>query len=64
MFIFCIAWPPAPLIKLSIAEKIIILFFIFNLQTEISQKFVFITFSVPIFLLILATFTKYEFFLN
>ena len=43
------ACPPAPLIKLSIADIIRILFVYFNLQTLISQKLVLITFSVPIF---------------
>ena len=38
------------LTKLSIADKINNLFLSFKLQTEISQKFVFKTFSVPKFL--------------
>ena len=37
------AWPAPPLIKLSITHTIIALFFCFDLHTDISQKFVFIT---------------------
>ena len=42
------AWPDAPLIKLSIAENIINLFFILVSHTEISHLFVFKTFPDPI----------------
>ena len=45
---FCIAWPEAPFTKLSIAEKIIILFLILVWQIEISQLLVFKTFPEPI----------------
>ena len=44
---FCIAWPEAPFIKLSIAEKIINLFLILVSHIDNSQLFVFITFPVP-----------------
>ena len=44
---FCIACPDAPFIKLSIAERIISLFFIFVSQIEISQLLVFKTFPEP-----------------
>ena len=57
------ACPPAPLIKLSIADKIIILFFRLILQTAISQRFILITFSVLIFLFSLAILIK-EFFVK
>jgi type I restriction enzyme R subunit len=40
-FIFCTAWPAAPLIKLSMAERITILFSV--TFTAISQKFVWLT---------------------
>ena len=46
-FMFCIACPEAPFIKLSIAEKIMSLFFNLVLQTEISQLLVLIIFPVP-----------------
>ena len=42
------AWPDAPLTKLSIAEKMTILFLCLVLHTEISQLFVFKTLPLPI----------------
>src|SRR3989338_10698961 len=39
-FIFCTAWPEAPLSRLSIAEIIIIVFLSWLTLTPISQKFV------------------------
>ena len=44
---FCIACPDAPFTKLSKAESITNLFFIFVSQTEISQQLVFKTFPEP-----------------
>ena len=52
------AWPEAPFTKLSIAEKITILFLYLVLQTEISQLFVFKTLPLPNGVLIFKTFTN------
>ena len=52
------AWPEAPFTKLSIAEKITILFLYLVLQTEISQLFVFKTLPLPMAVLIFNIFIK------
>ena len=64
IFKFCIACPAPPLIKLSIAERIIILFLYLDLHTDMRQLFVLITSFVLIKVSAFKILTKMIFFIK